>query len=66
MSRFPRDIVPNHDRQVTKQRSDRRADIQDEKFHKSPRSVCQECGSLGTADGGDSPLPRYSANEFGG
>ena len=66
MSRFPRDIVPNHDRQVAKQRSDRRADIHDKKLHKSPRSVCQEPGSLGAADGGDSPLAGYSANEFGG
>jgi len=66
VSRSARDIVPEHDSQVAKQRSDSRADIQDKKFHKSPRSICQEPGSLGTADGGDSPLPGYSANEFGG
>jgi len=39
MSRFPRDIVPKHMRQVTKQRSSRRADIHNKELHTSLHSL---------------------------
>jgi len=38
-SRFPRDIVPKHKRQVAKQRSSRCADIHDQELHTSLHSL---------------------------
>jgi hypothetical protein len=56
--------MPEHDRQITEQRGERRADIDNEKLHGSPQAVCQEPRSLGMTSVGDSPQRRYRTDEI--
>ena len=64
MSRFPRDIVPKHMRQIAQQRSSRCADIHNQELHTSLHSLFR-ARSVRTAARGDSSPAGYPLGELG-